>query len=271
MKHNFFRRSQECLFDEDRTRAFARTLSQMVRPGDVVLDCGCGTGFLSLLAVKEGARRVIAIEQDRALADVAKKNVKLCTGMDRITVKTGDAIASKDLVDIVIIDLLDTMLITDDQVRVANALVAKGVINGTTRVIPGKCSMFFEPVHYDFEFYDCHMPMIIQARNEGAKGRCLTSLGNAVMYRDLSFHVYSDPRVIYEGRHMIHTKGYLNALKFTTVTHLTNDILLGSTTDMSLPVYVPVHEMLVSPGEIYNVRIEYIMSQGFDTLKIDIN
>ena len=34
---------------------------KIVKPGDVVLDLGCGTGFLGLLALQAGASRVHAV------------------------------------------------------------------------------------------------------------------------------------------------------------------------------------------------------------------
>ena len=58
------------LADAARVNAFERALQQVVTPGAVVLDLGGGTGVLSALACRAGARRVYMVEHGAILGFV---------------------------------------------------------------------------------------------------------------------------------------------------------------------------------------------------------
>lgn len=67
------------LSDSIRMEAFRQAIHQAVKPGDIVVDLGAGTGILSFLAIQAGASQVFAIEQgdsiDLARAVAAKNNM----------------------------------------------------------------------------------------------------------------------------------------------------------------------------------------------------
>ena len=48
--------------DEGRVRAYLAALEKSLRPGDTVLDLGCGLGLFAMAACRLGAGRVIAVE-----------------------------------------------------------------------------------------------------------------------------------------------------------------------------------------------------------------
>lgn len=56
------------LADEDRVDSFRDAIHEVVRPGDVVVDVGSGTGLLAYFACQAGAARVFAIEEGTVVA-----------------------------------------------------------------------------------------------------------------------------------------------------------------------------------------------------------
>ena len=76
------------LDDSVRTQAFLTAIRSAVRPGDVVVDLGTGTGVLAVAAAQAGARRVYAIERT-GIAEVAKHLFEANAVADRITLVRG--------------------------------------------------------------------------------------------------------------------------------------------------------------------------------------
>jgi len=74
----------DMLNDEARTGAFVEATRTTVRPDDVVVEVGTGSGVLAVTAAKAGARHVYAIEAD-AIADVADAVFRANEVADRTT------------------------------------------------------------------------------------------------------------------------------------------------------------------------------------------
>jgi protein arginine N-methyltransferase 1 len=73
------------LSDHGRTLAFRDAIRQIVKPGDVVVDLGSGSGILAFFAAEAGAARVYAIEKQH-MADVVALIARQNGFNDRITV-----------------------------------------------------------------------------------------------------------------------------------------------------------------------------------------
>src|SRR5579859_7131846 len=92
--------------DAVRTPAYVRAIEAAVRPGSVVVDLGCGTGFFALVACRAGAQRVYAIEQAEII-QFAEKLAAVNGFSDRITFLRGDSrqMQLRERADLIVSDL----------------------------------------------------------------------------------------------------------------------------------------------------------------------
>ncbi len=58
---------RHCVGDTSRINSYAAAISAVVKPGDVVVDVGTGTGILAIMACRAGAKTVYAIEPDQII------------------------------------------------------------------------------------------------------------------------------------------------------------------------------------------------------------
>lgn len=77
--------------DEVRTESYRKAIEAVVKPGDVVIDFGSGTGILACFAAKARAARVYGIERTW-MAAAARRIVKDC-GAANVELFEGDAAA----------------------------------------------------------------------------------------------------------------------------------------------------------------------------------
>ena len=74
------------------TRLCLTALEERIHGGERVLDLGCGSGILSIAALRLGAQSAFACDIDEKCIDVAYENAALNgIGRDRLTVRQGDA------------------------------------------------------------------------------------------------------------------------------------------------------------------------------------
>ena len=80
------------------TRLCLTALEQAVQGGEKVLDLGCGSGILSIAALKLGAASALAVDIDDKCLDVAYENAAMNgIGRDTYTVKVGDILSDEAL------------------------------------------------------------------------------------------------------------------------------------------------------------------------------
>ena len=95
-------------------------LLEMDLQGKTVLDMGCGTSILAILAKMRGAKAVEAVDIDEWCVNNSLENIEL-NGVDGINVRQGDASALADMgpFDIVLANINRNILLSDMQQYVA--------------------------------------------------------------------------------------------------------------------------------------------------------
>lgn len=97
------------------TRMILRRLLGMDLTGKSVLDCGCGTGILGIVASRLGANRVLGYDIDEWSSENAKHNAAL-NGVNNLDVLLGDASVLdgvKEEFDVVIANINRNILLND--------------------------------------------------------------------------------------------------------------------------------------------------------------
>ena len=110
--------------DRVRTGAFLRAIDSVVRPGDIVLDVGAGSGILSVFAARAGAARVYAVE--RTSAAVLAQELAAANGVEEIVqVIHGDVVDLEppERVDVIVSEWLGGFGI--DEGMLAPVIVAR--------------------------------------------------------------------------------------------------------------------------------------------------
>ena len=82
------------------TQLCIRQLKKYVKPGDEILDVGCGSGILSITAVLLGAAHATGVDIDPKAEDIARENAAINQIFsDRFTAVTGDVIGDRAMME----------------------------------------------------------------------------------------------------------------------------------------------------------------------------
>jgi ribosomal protein L11 methyltransferase len=108
------------------TAQMAVQLLQEELANRMVLDMGCGTAVLAILAEKMGASRVVAIDNDPNAVENARENV-LKNNCRHVDVLQGDAEAVRDVFNVILANINKNILVRDLPVY-ANHLKPGGLL-----------------------------------------------------------------------------------------------------------------------------------------------
>ncbi len=134
------------LNDRTRTSAYLASISKAVRPGDVVLDIGTGTGVFSIAAARAGARHVYAIEAGR-IAKAARTLFEVNGVADRVTLIRGwsTCISLPERADVLIAELIGDDPLAEQVIGITRDAVMR-LLKPDARLVPSDIKIFGVPV-----------------------------------------------------------------------------------------------------------------------------
>jgi predicted nicotinamide N-methyase len=134
------------LNDRVRTSRFVEAVGRVVRPGDVVVDIGTGSGVLAVAAARAGATRVYAIEAGD-MARLARSVVRANGLDDRITVIEGwsTQVSLPERADVLVSEIIGEMPL-DERILEVTLDARQRLIQEGARLVPMRIRIIALPV-----------------------------------------------------------------------------------------------------------------------------
>jgi predicted RNA methylase len=236
---------QSSLFDARRVDLFRRAVFDTVRPGDVVVDGGSGTGLLGMFAAVAGAERVYCVEINEEYVGIIEENARRNGLGDRIVAIHADAgsVVLPEKVDVIVCELLSAGFFYEPQLQAVGNLRAYLKEGGS--IVPASVENYVDLIAAQERIYGLRFdyePRWRQLDDDVA-------LTETVRYLDTTFgldHPYdiSARALLRASRH-----GRANAVRISYRIHFTDTVESDEPTDfllnpqvIFLPEPVPVEE-----------------------------
>lgn len=134
------------LDDRTRTERYQAAIRAVVRPGDVVVEIGTGTGVLSVTAAQAGAARVYAIEAS-SIADSARRLFAENGVADRVTLVEGlsSRVTLPERCDVLVAEIIGRDPLEEEVLEFTRDAVTRFLKPGG-RLVPSTLELFAVPV-----------------------------------------------------------------------------------------------------------------------------
>ena len=279
------------LHDHRRTADYLAALSQAVRPGDVVLDLGTGSGVLAIAAARAGAGRVYAVEASD-IAEVAQRVFAANGVTDTVTLVPGWSreIELPEPADLLVAELIGNEPF-EEEILETTLDARRRLLKADARLIPHSLTLLARPLRlpegdarqrtigraalerwrrlYDMEF----QPLLDAARtgpvNMPAEAEVVASwppVGPTATLAALDLTAFEEASVEVSADLAVDAPGVVNAVAVTfraglygTIEH-TVDPWRWPTSSWATSVWVLPDPLNVEPGA--GLRVQYSRRSG---------
>jgi protein arginine N-methyltransferase 1 len=184
----------DMIADKARFGAYADAIQRAVRPGDIVVDLGCGPGIFALLACRAGAKRVYAIDAGEVI-HFARQLAAANGFADRIEFFHGDSrqMQLAERANVLVSDVRGVLPLFGDGLASIDDARERFLVNGGTQ-IPARDTVYAAIVEVP-EFYK----RLTSPWKDAGRGLNLTAslplvLNNVYKVRSQSGQLLTEPQ-----------------------------------------------------------------------------
>jgi len=136
----------QMLSDEIRMQAFHTAIKQIIKPGDIVVDLGAGTGILGIWALQAGAAKVYAIEQTGAI-ELAREigRVNGCSGRMEFIQDNSLNVSLPQRANVILSETLGSFAVDENMLQFITDARDRMLADGGV-LIPSGIELFAAPV-----------------------------------------------------------------------------------------------------------------------------
>ncbi len=270
---NFFKEYHyEMVSDYKRVEPFKKAID-MVCPGKIVLESGAGTGILSLLAAKAGAKMVYTTEIDPEMCDITLKNIRK-TGFQNIKLIQKDILdlnladIQNKKADVVIAENLSTWQIAEPEIKILNHINRNLAKKDAIR-LPYQIFNYFELAQSEYIFED-----LVEFRTRYFQFSGIMApkiLSGKILFNKIDLKDINPLRIIDSIEVIVEKDGVLNSLRLTSPIKIYEDIFFEYSDSLAPPVIIPLrNDLRVNSGDRLNVQIQYESSSKWENFICNI-
>ena len=290
------------LHDDRRTTDYIAALREAVRPEDVVLDIGTGSGVLAIAAAQAGARHVYAVEASD-IADVAER-VFDCNGVqDRVTLIRGWSrnVELPQLADVLVAEVIGNEPF-EEEILETTLDARRRLLKPGARLIPHALELLARPLWipdaearqraigceaierwrqlYGIEFQpllDAAFPAPVNNPTEAEVLAGWTPVGPPVSLSTVDLGSFERPTVDASAELGVAPTASVNAIAVTFRAHLHGSIVHAldpwrwPSSSWATSVWVLADALRVGPGETLRVRYSRRVPGQADGLTCDVS